>query len=77
MSLPLSDEEEDWEIWMSGFSDEVGRQEMSEDSGSGGTEKAGRPGELMAGKILSLEMPVHRVGVFEGVFEDLKATVCG
>ena len=62
---------------MSGFSDEVGRQGMSEDSGSGGTEEPGRPGESRAGKLLGLEMPVRRVGVVEGVFEDLKTTVCG
>ena len=43
MSLPLSDEEEDWEMWMSGFSDEVGRQGTSEDSGSGVTEEPRRP----------------------------------
>ena len=60
MSLPLSDEEEDSDILMSGFSDEVGRQGMSEDSGSGGTEEPWRPGESRAGKILGLDMPVRR-----------------
>ena len=41
MSLPLSNAEEDWDILMSGCSDELGRQGMSEDSGSRGTEKPG------------------------------------
>ena len=44
---------------MSGFSDEVGRQGMSEDSGLGGTEEPGRPGGSRARKILGLEMLVH------------------
>ena len=43
MSLPLNDEEEDWEMLMSGISDEMDRPGMSKDSGSGGTEKSGRP----------------------------------
>jgi len=43
VSLPLRGEEEDWDILMSGISDEEGRQGMSKDSGSGGTEE---PGEV-------------------------------
>ena len=70
--MPLSYEEEDWEISMLGFSDEVGRQVMSEDSGSGGKEEPGRPGESRAGKILALDMPVRRVGVAQGFMTILK-----
>ena len=50
LSLLLSDEEEDRKIWMPGFSVETGRQGMSEDSGSGGKEEPGRPGDSRAGK---------------------------
>ena len=77
MSLLLSDEEEDWEIWMSGVSDEEGRQGMSKDWGSGGTEEPGRPGESRAGKTSGSEMPVCRVGVVEGGYDDFETTVCG
>ena len=35
-SPPLSEEKEDWEIWMSGDYDEGGRQGISKDWGVGG-----------------------------------------
>ena len=68
MSLPSSDEEEDWEFLMSGFLEEMGRPGMSKDSGSGGTEELGRPGESEDQEGSGLEMPVRRVGIVEGVF---------
>ena len=77
MSLPLSDEEEDRDILMSGFSDEMDRPGMSKDLGSGGTEESGRPGESEDREGSGLEMPVRRVGVVEGVFEGIETTVCG
>ena len=76
MSLPLSDEEEDWYILMSGFSDEMDRPGMSKDSGSGGMEELGRPGESEDRKGSGLEMPVRRVRVVEGVFEIIQTIVC-
>ena len=63
VSLLVSDREEDWEIWMSGVSDEGGRQGMSKDSGSEGTEE---PGKVFG------EMPVCRVGVVDGFMTILK-----
>ena len=61
----MSDEEEDWEIW------------MSKELGSGVTEEPGRPGESRAGETLGLEMPVCRAGAVDGVYDDLKTTLCG
>ena len=62
-SRPLSDEEEDWEIW------------MSEELGTVGTEDYGRQGEAMAGETLGLS--VGHAGVVEGVYDDFKTTMCG
>ena len=52
---PFSDEEEDSDILISGNYDEGGRQRISKDLGSGGTEEPVRPGESRAGKTLRLE----------------------
>ena len=67
----MSDEEEDWEIWMSGISDEMDRPGMSKGSGSGGTEESGQPGESEDREGSGLEMPVRRVGFAEGVLEGI------
>ena len=75
-SLPCSDDEEDWEISISGFSDEIDRPGMLKDSGSGGTEQSRQPGESEDREGSGLEMPVRRVWVVEGVFEGIETTVC-
>ena len=71
-SQPLSDEEEDWEIWMSGNYDEGGRQGMSKDSGSGDMEDRRR-----SGSGPGREMPERRAVVVDGYYDDVKTTVCG
>jgi hypothetical protein len=62
-SRPLSDEEEDWEIW------------MSEELGTVGTEDWERQGRSMASETLGLSA-AKCSGVVEGVYDDFKTTLC-
>ena len=72
MGPPKSDEEEDWEIWMSGSFDDRGRQGMSKDSGSEDEEVRRRSGlKVWSGREMS-----GASGVVEGVSEGIKTTVC-
>ena len=62
---PKSDEEEDWETWMSRSFDDGGRQGMSKDSEEGNLEDRRRSG---SGSWSGREMPERSAGVVEGVF---------
>ena len=66
---PMSDEEEDWEIWMSGNYDEGGRQGMSKDSEEGNMEDRRRSG---SGSWSGREMLERSSGVVDGLYEDAK-----